>query len=115
MPFNPSEFLKSELTLDKVKELIKPNLLLVAKALNLTVDGSSNKSDLRRIVVSELISNELLNDDALDSLEKETCGQMELEMMKLKLKEREIELHFKERELIAQSEKEEREMKLKQI
>ncbi len=95
--FNPEKFLKSEISLLSVSELLKPELITLAKFLKLTFDAQS-----RKCVIKDLILDELIEMDRLPESARDVHGNVELEKQKLHLKERELELKY-------QNEREERE------
>ena len=108
MSFNPDEFIKSEVSLQRINVLVKSDLLTLANFLKLSVDPKAKKSVIKDLVVSSFVKSELLSEEDYETLHKSDQSDLELAKLKLHFQERELELRY-------QSEREEREFELRKI
>ena len=142
MAFNAEEFLEN-VTWEAFDELKKPDLMTLAKELNLDVKHAMRKQEIKNILIDRLVADDLLDEECLENkvevLDSSDAAvklkqleiQEKIELVKLQMQEQErkeklvMEKAFKQQELDAklqmeQKEREDRlqmekEIKLKEI
>ena len=123
MAFNAEEFLE-DVTWERFDVLKKPELMTLAKELNLDVKHAMRKQEIKNMLIDRLVDDDLLDsfnldnkvliDDGSDSAVKlkQLEIQREMEMAKLQLEQERLKIEQKEREDRLAMEKE---IKLKEI
>ena len=88
----------SEPTIDKLLKLKREHLISLMSHYGLVVDKSKRKAQIRDVLISHMVKNDILNDDALEYMSKEEKSdtlrirEMELEYEKeMRLRELEYE------------------------
>ena len=61
MPFDPEEFLESEISISSVSGLLKAELVLLAKILNIEFDSQAKKAIIKDLIVDGLIDSDHFN------------------------------------------------------
>ena len=115
MSFNPDEFIKSEVSLQRINVLVKSDLLTLANFLKLSVDPTAKKSVIKDLVVSSFVKSEHLSEEDYETLHKSDQSDLELAKLKLRFQERELELIYQSEREHRESEREEREFELRKI
>ena len=119
----------SEPTIEKLLKLKREHLISLMSHYDLVVDKSKRKAQIRDVLISHMVKNDIFNDDALEYMPKEEKSEtlrireMELEHEKeMRLRELEYEreklefekvLKIKELEIMAAEKEKDRVMKLK--
>ena len=92
--FDPETFLSTELSLVQVTSLIKADLVSLAKNLKIPFEAKAKKSVIRKLVVTELVSQNILDETDEESVVKIDANDHEVQMMKLKLQQMELEYKY---------------------
>jgi hypothetical protein len=108
------QYEENPLTMEEIEGLAKAELLEVAKYYLLPAKQYMRKGDVKEMIVKHLVSETLLPESALESLDQ-AGSDFVLEMKKLEIKERELDIQRakQEGELELQRVKQEREQELR--
>ena len=93
----------SEPTIEKLLKLKRENLISLMSHYGLVVDKSKRKAQIRDVLISHMVKNDILNDDALEYTSKEEKSEtliikeMELEHQR-EMRLRELEYEERKRE-----------------
>ena len=107
----------SESTIEKLLKLKREHLISLMSHYGLVVDKSKRKAQIRDVLISHMLKNDILNDDALEYISKEEKSEalmikeMELEHQR-EMKLRELEY---EREQEKEKREHEKELKLREL
>ena len=103
------EFVQSP-SIEALETFKKDMLLNIAKELQLEVKRSTLKHELKRLIVEQLVDEDLLPESCLDVyklVSMEPSGQIEIKRLEIEFKMKELEAQQRKEELEAQQRKEE--------
>ena len=94
----------SEPTIEKLLKLKREHLISLMSHYGLVVDKSKRKAEIRDVLISHMVKNDILNDDALEYISKEE--KSEALMIKEMELEHQREMRLRELEYEREQEKE---------
>ena len=97
----------SEPTIEKLLKLKREHLISLMSHYGLVVDKSKRKAQIRDVLISHMVKNDILNDDALEYISK--VEKSEALMIKEMELEHQREMRFRELEYEKELEREKRE------
>ena len=90
MKINPLvEDFVSEPTIEKLLKLKREHLISLMSHYDQVVDKSKRKAQIRDVLISHMVKNDILNDDALEYMSKEEKSDtLRIREMKLELRKK---------------------------